>query len=91
MDFLYVLIDSIFQILKFNLEWLRKYPICSKKNIVLWLPKSNFFNLDQDYRKNLLILMYKINIISFIVKSIFVIYKFDVINIDTFLYIFGES
>jgi hypothetical protein len=85
MDFLYVLIDSIFQILKFNLEWLRKYPSVLKRISFYGCLKSNFFNLDQDYRKNLLILMYKINIISFIVKSIFVIYKFDVINIDTFL------
>jgi hypothetical protein len=33
----------------------------------------------------------KIYIIIFTIGSIFIIYTFDVINIDTFLYSFGRS
>jgi hypothetical protein len=59
---------------------------------VVWdCPKSELLNFDQAYRKSYIYLWYKINIIRLIMRSIFVIYQFDVINIDTFFYKFSQS
>jgi hypothetical protein len=57
----------------------------SQKECRFRIISQTIFNFDQDYIKNYIYLWYKINIIIFIMRSIFTIYLFNVISIDIFL------
>jgi hypothetical protein len=86
-----ILLWLLLEILVFSRNLFSITPSIPKRMMFYDCIKSNFLNFDKNYRKNYIYLWYEINIIRLIMRSIFIIYLFDVLSIDTFLYKFGHS
>ena len=66
------------------------YSICFKINQLSY-PKSNYFNFNQIYRKDYKYLWHEISIIKYIMKYIFIIYLFGVINVIVLYYKISQT